>query len=588
MGLTSIPVDPRTTENAGDHHLGPAERPGSVWRWPDRRPWGPFGLFALTAAAYAAGAQIAQLILELSGLSAVFFIPAGVTVAFLLRLRRLHWWIVLLAAAGVEATTDLISGIPLDETAGFVAANSLEPLVGALIVGRFCESIDLARLRHVWAFFVGAVLAGPAVGAAIGATTVLLLGGGDVFLATFGQWWLGDALGVVILGSAILVWGSSPDRRSLVSAWGAALLGGTLVLAVGTLTFIDVPIEFLVVVGIVIAGALFGVRAVAVSAAIAAVGIALEVVLQTELIIGMSEASALTVLTLQLGVLTLAGLVVSAEAAEREVAIANSVASAAREQLAEANHRAEHDIAVRLQRALLPDRHTRHPDVSVAARYEAGTDAMLVGGDWYDVFDLPGGRIGVTVGDVVGHGLEATAAMGRLRTAVAAFAHHTDSPSVLLTQLDEFAAGPNGTEFATAAYAILDPPSGLFKFASAGHPPMLVIRPAGEARWLHDGRSPPLHGSLIAGRPEAAVQLEPGSLVITYSDGLIERKDQDLQTGLDSLEREAVRLADKSPEEICDVLLEAMGLGPDRVRGDDVVVVAVRYEPKTYVGADPA
>jgi serine phosphatase RsbU (regulator of sigma subunit)/integral membrane sensor domain MASE1 len=546
-----------------------------MWTWPQANRWGPVGLFALTTLAYAGGSQLALLLIEVSGLSGVFFIPAGITVAFLLRLSRRVWWIVLLAAGAAEATMDLLAGIPADETAGFVAANVSEPLVGALVVARFISLIDLARLRHVWAFFVGAVVCGPAVGAAIGAAADRVLGGDD-FLTTFLQWWLGDALGVVIVGSAILVWGSGPDRRSLITGWGIGLVAGSALLTAVIVNADEIPLRFLVVIPVLIAGALFGPRAVAVTALIAAAGVGLDLVIgEGPLIPGISDSSALILIKPQLGVFTLAGLVLSAEARERELATAGAVAAATQARLAEADRLMEHTIAVRLQRALLPEQTTVHPGVAVAARYEAGSEAMVVGGDWYDVFDLSGDRIGLTVGDVVGHGLEASAAMGRLRTAVATLAQLSDSPAQILTQLDRFAAGPNGTEFATACYAILDSRTGVLTYAAAGHPPMMVLASDGSTEWLMEGRSAPIHGSDVI-RTEATMAVAPGSSILAFSDGLVERRGESLEDGLSRLETEARKLLGLTPRELCDRLLEAMA--PEHQWNDDVVIVALRYE----------
>ena len=117
--------------------------------------------------------------------------------------------------------------------------------------------------------------------------------------------------------------------------------------------------------------------------------------------------------------------------------------------------------------------------VSVAARYEAASAALEVGGDWYDVFPLADGRVALTVGDVVGHGLAAAAAMGQMRTALAALARYTDSPGELLTRLDTFVATTGTTDFATVCYGVLDPATGVFEYASAGHPPILLVSPRG-------------------------------------------------------------------------------------------------------------
>ncbi len=566
--------------------MGLSEEPpgrGTEWRWPANGLSGRFGLFLLTLCVYAAGSQIALQLIEISGLSGVFFIPAGITVAFLLRLPRHLWWIVLLAAGMAEAVMDLASGLPADATIGFVAANVVEPLVGALVVGRLVNHLDLSRLRHVWAFFVGAVITGPIVGAILGAGSDRLLGGDD-FVTTFLQWWLGDALGVVVVGSAILVWGSSPDRRSMVSGPGSLLLGGTIGI-LGILTVSDLPLQFLVVIALVVAGALFGPRAVAVTSLLAAAGVAMELVLDIGILMtGVPDYSALIVIKLQLGVFTLTGLVLGAEAQERELAVARSLEADSEARLADADRHIEHRIAVRLQRALLPEMPIRHPLISVAARYEAGSEAMVVGGDWYDVFDLPGDRIGITVGDVVGHGLEASATMGRMRTAIAALARTTESPAEVLAFLDDFAAGPSGSEFATACYAILDPATGMLTHSSAGHPPLLVIDSSGATRWLMGGRSAPIYGAPVA-RSESQDLIEPGSTILAYSDGLFERRGEDLQVGMARLEAALRRSHGEAPKDVCAQVLMAMQTSDYWL--DDVVVLAVRYETsRSDVGGD--
>ena len=555
-------------------------RPGSIWLWPQRKPWGPVGLFALTVGAYVAGSQVAWEILDFSGLSAVFFIPAGVTVGFLLRVSRGQWWIVLAAAGIAEASVDLSQGYPAAQTAWFVAANVLEPLIGALVIARFCREIDLARVRHLTAFVIGPVLVGPAMGAVVGAAAVLIYRG-TPFVTTFGQWWLGDALGVVIVGAAILAWGSSPDHRSLSSPQGIAFVAGAGLLTVAGLLTQGITWLFLFLVTTVVAGSMFGPRAVAITVSMGSAGVAVFVglsLVDPAFDASLTGAGGLVVQKLRLGLFALAGYLVAAEATERELAIAGAVAAESRARIAEVERRAEHRIALRLQRALLPDPFPKYRGVTVAARYQAGSDRMAVGGDWYDVFELSGHRLVITVGDVVGHGLEAAAAMGRLRTAIAAMARVTESPGAMLTQLDEFASGQNGPEFATAMFAVLDPESGVLTFASAGHPPVLVITGEGASEWLLKGRSAPVAGIRIPERPQASTRLGPGSLIIMYTDGLIERRGEELQTGLDRLESEALRLRELEPVQLCEALMQS--LRNDRDLDDDAVLLVLRYEPE--------
>lgn len=236
----------------------------------------------------------------------------------------------------------------------------------------------------------------------------------------------------------------------------------------------------------------------------------------------------------------------------------------------------EHRIGLGLQRALLPARPMRHPAVEIAARYEAASEIQIVGGDWYDSFALPGGRLGLTVGDVVGHGLEAAAAMGTLRVAMAALAPHANGPGRLLSQLDAFAATLGGPGYATACFAAYDPGSRELRYATAGHPPILAVTPDGETRLLTAGRSGPLTGDVDHGRPEATEIIEPGALLMLYSDGLIERRQEPVTAGLARLAAATVAIRDLPLEQLCDRLLADLGVAERRE--DDVVVVCLRTQ----------
>jgi serine phosphatase RsbU (regulator of sigma subunit) len=397
------------------------------------------------------------------------------------------------------------------------------------------------------------------------------------FTETFFQWWLGDGLGVVLVGSGILVWGSGEDRRPLASAWGAILLLGTGLLMF-SLARTGLPITFLILVGIVIAGALFGLRAVAMASVVAAIAQVLEIATGSgTLIAGISDETALVTIKLRLLVYAVGGLIVAAEAHEARIGGAAAAAAAALNEAQRAQTMVEREVATRLQLALLPEKPLDHPDVEIAFRYQAGVEGLLVGGDWYDVFALPDERIGIAVGDVAGHGLEAAATMGRLRTALSALAPHFAEPGTLLSHLDDYAQRIGSADFATIVYAVLDPGADRLTFASAGHPPLIVVPPEGEPRWLSEGRSQPIRSGPPTVRSEAETQLEPGSLLVAYSDGLVERRGEDLRLGLERLYQVSGRLSGSSPERACDRLLGEMGI--DDTPRDDVVVVVVAYKP---------
>ena len=235
----------------------------------------------------------------------------------------------------------------------------------------------------------------------------------------------------------------------------------------------------------------------------------------------------------------------------------------------------EHAIALRLQRALLPERLVQQEHLGVGARYAAGSDGLEVGGDWYDSHQLADGRVVLTVGDVVGHGLDAAAAMGRLRTALGTLVAHVEGPGQLLERLDEYAA-KEGVDFATACVVELDPLTGVLRFASAGHPPALVVFPDGTTTFLTDGRGPPVFGS-GAVRSHAVAVLPPGSRLVLYSDGLVERRGESLDDGLGRLRVAAVAARHLDADGLCGAVVDALQRHP--VPGDDDVVVLCAQLP---------
>ena len=211
---------------------------------------------------------------------------------------------------------------------------------------------------------------------------------------------------------------------------------------------------------------------------------------------------------------------------------------------------------------------------------------LEVGGDWYDAFELPDGRIALTVGDVVGHGLAAAAAMGQVRTALAALADHAAGPGELLERLDGFLARSRTTDFATVCYVVIDPATGALEYASAGHPPMLVVSAAGDTIWLDQAQSGPLCGGEPRDRPQASTVLEPGSLLVLYSDGLVERRKERFEDGLERLAAAGRAVVGLPVEEVCRTLVARLGV--DSSRDDDVAVMAVRLEDGAGVAVPPS
>ena len=237
----------------------------------------------------------------------------------------------------------------------------------------------------------------------------------------------------------------------------------------------------------------------------------------------------------------------------------------------------EHQIAVTLQNALLPDDTRWHPAAAIEARYQAASDHLRVGGDWFDTYAWPD-CIGVMVGDVVGHSLESAAAMGRLRAAASALAAVSPpSPAALSTALDRFARSADGVDYSTAAIVIVDPATGTLTYACAGHPPPLVITPDRQVTRLDQAQSPPLGALASTARTEAKLVLQPGSLVVLYTDGLIERRGESIDLGIERLEAALLDRFDQPISNIVEGLLA--DLTANRPAEDDIAVAAFRYTP---------
>ena len=237
----------------------------------------------------------------------------------------------------------------------------------------------------------------------------------------------------------------------------------------------------------------------------------------------------------------------------------------------------EHGIAFQLQQSMLGAHATSFEEpVRVTARYLPAERELQVGGDWHDAIALPGGLVGLVVGDVVGHGLSAAAAMGQLRSALRALAAGESDPAEVVRRLEAFALDTDGARLATVAYAILDPGTGVLRYSVAGHPPPLLLRADGSGTYLWDGRSGPLGVSGAADRTEARTTLEAGTTIVLYSDGLFERRGELLDVSLGRLRSAAIAFRDGSLDELADGVLGAM-LGDARKR-DDVALVVARLD----------
>jgi serine phosphatase RsbU (regulator of sigma subunit) len=231
------------------------------------------------------------------------------------------------------------------------------------------------------------------------------------------------------------------------------------------------------------------------------------------------------------------------------------------------------EIAVALQRSML----TELPDLSplrVAARYVPATEAVEVGGDWYDAFRLPGGAPALVVGDLAGHDIQAAVSMGQARNVLRALAvDRREFPGELLARLDAVLSQLQIGQTGTCVYAQLDERDGAWqaRLANAGHPPPLLIADRA-ASYLERPPEPLLGTGVDQPRSTATVALRPGATLLLYTDGLVERRGRSIDDGLAELRSAAVALSGRPVDELCDELLARFAAAPD----DDVCLLAVR------------
>jgi PAS domain S-box-containing protein len=237
----------------------------------------------------------------------------------------------------------------------------------------------------------------------------------------------------------------------------------------------------------------------------------------------------------------------------------------------------EHRIAETLQRSLLPDRLPELPGLAVAARYLPAAAEAEVGGDWYDVIPVPGGGVGLVMGDVAGKGLSAASMVGQLRSALRAYALEGHPPQQVVDQLNRLVWTELGeSQMATLVYLVLDPADGTVRWVNAGHLPPCVVDGDAQPRFLEGSRSVPLGVMPFPSFEEGSFSLEPGGTIVLYTDGLVERPGANIDDGLAQLPAILAGQAE-GPSELCDHLLR--DLVPEGGAPDDVAVLVLRNVP---------
>jgi phosphoserine phosphatase RsbU/P len=232
----------------------------------------------------------------------------------------------------------------------------------------------------------------------------------------------------------------------------------------------------------------------------------------------------------------------------------------------------ERAAARELQRSLVPSALPVIADVEMAARYSPGT--AMVGGDWYDVFTLPSGELGVVMGDVAGQGMQAAVIMGRMRSALRAYALEADDPAEVLDKLDRKMQHFEFGAMATVLYAVCDPELRWARIASAGHWPPVLAVPEGDAALLDITPGIMIGVDPDSRRQTTRVEIPPGAVLCLYTDGLIERRDSTIDTNLARL---CEAIVPGPPDTVCATVMAAL-IGREAVR-DDVALLTLRRTP---------
>ena len=234
----------------------------------------------------------------------------------------------------------------------------------------------------------------------------------------------------------------------------------------------------------------------------------------------------------------------------------------------------DHTIAETLQRAVLPDLLPKIAGLDLAVRYLPATDGVDVGGDWYDAFLLDGDRVGLVIGDVVGHNIAAASIMGQVRNLLRGYAIEDPRPADVLRRTNTALARLLPEALATVVYAVFDPAAGELSYANAGHPPPILTTTAGQAEYLDAAAGVMLGASGDAAFSTARRHLPPGAGVLFYTDGLIEDRHRDITDGLDALAVAMRSFTAVSAEQAC-VVAQAM-LPGSAPRADDICLLAAR------------
>lgn len=522
------------------------------------------------AVAYLVGAKLGFTMAFATKQVTAVWPPTGIALAALLIWGYRAWpgiWIGAFASNAIEAE-------PLWTAALVATGNTLAPVFGCWLLRRSGFDNSLDRVRDVVLLTVLGSGVAMTVSATNGVADLVLarIVHWSAFASVWWVWWAGDAMGVLFVAPPLLTW--IAGNRTTERAEGGYLelaAVGTVFLIVGAASFLtDFPLRFSVYPFLIWIALRYTQRETATAVAVVS-GIAIWATTHG---FGPWNTGSPDTRLLQLdswmSVLAITGLVLGATSAERR---------AARTEL-HAILRATKESGERLQQAFLPERLPRRPGLRCDVLYTAAEREDLIGGDWYDAFELPDGRIAFVVGDVTGHGLDAAVAASRIRRSIFMAAFESGDPAEILSKAERTQPGYAHAP-ATAIVAIINSDLSSLSYSCAGHPPPIAAAP-GTAPFLLQSGGLPLGFYETAARETHTLSLEPGATLLFYTDGLTEFK-HDIEAGEQAALQAAAHLAEHPNLEHPAAYVQRSVMGGDPSADDTVVLVVQIAAPISAV-----
>ncbi|MBV8068071.1 MAG: MASE1 domain-containing protein [Candidatus Eremiobacteraeota bacterium] len=557
MAATSVavtPDSPKSKENSGAH----------VVRASQVRSNGAVGAVIavlLVAVAYVAAARFGFTFAFATKQVTAVWPPTGIALAALLLWGYRVWPGIWLGAFVSNAT----SSEPIWTAALIAIGNTLAPLFGAYLLRHLGFDTALNRVRDVILLvFLGSALA-MTVSATNGVTALAIaqIVPWSAFLSVWWIWWVGDAMGVLLVAPLLLTWLANIGRDERPEGGGPelALLGVTLVAASWTSFLSSYPVRFSVYPVILWSAVRFRQRET--TAAIAVVGAA--AIWATTHGLGPWASGSLDLRLVQLdswmAAFAITGLVLGAVSAEKR---------AARHALQTVLEQKQRSVDT-LQRALLPARLPNRAGLQCDALYIPAEREALIGGDWYDAFELPDGRIVFSIGDVTGHGLDAAVTAERLRRGIFTAAFQAEDVAEILFRA-EIALQSELDAPATAMVAVISGDLSTLSYANAGHPPAILGGPTAPVRLLHLGGVPMGVRTPIRAKTHT-VALERGAVMLFYTDGLTEFARNIQRSESAAMQAVSMLIDDPSIKHPA-VFVQRSVMGSHRPTDDTVLLVA--------------